>query len=75
MVDMAAQTKTIDRIPVMAVGRLEIPALTESLVRDGEADIGRGLLADPYWPQKVRSGRIEGIRPCVGCHECIYRQS
>jgi 2,4-dienoyl-CoA reductase-like NADH-dependent reductase (Old Yellow Enzyme family) len=25
--------------------------------------IGRALLADPAWPQKVRDGRIREIRP------------
>jgi 2-enoate reductase len=29
--------------------------------------IGRGLIADPYWPQKVWEGRVEDIRPCIGC--------
>ncbi|MBP1933654.1 NADH:flavin oxidoreductase/NADH oxidase [Ammoniphilus resinae] len=39
-------------IPVIAVGRLEDPALAESVVANGDADliaIARGLLRDPYW--------------------------
>ena len=36
--------------------------------------IGRGLLTDPYWVQKLRTGRTEHIRPCIGCHEgCLGR--
>lgn len=40
-------------IPVIAVGMLDEPALAESVVTNGDADlvaIGRGLLRDPYWP-------------------------
>ncbi len=72
MVDMAEKVKKIVNIPVMAVGRLDIPELAEKVVEEGKADmvvIGRGLLADPYWPNKVQEGRIDDIRPCIGCHD------
>jgi len=72
MVDMAEKVKKIVKIPVMAVGRLDMPELAEKVVEEGKADIvviGRGLLADPYWPIKVQEGRIEDIRPCIGCHD------
>jgi 2-enoate reductase len=39
---------------------------------EGKADfiaLGRALLADPEWPKKVREGRLEDIRPCIGCLE------
>jgi 2-enoate reductase len=77
MVDMAAEVKKVVNIPVTAVGRLEIPEIAESVISQGKADIvalGRGLLADPQWPVKVSTGKIEGIRPCIGCHDgCIGR--
>ena len=72
MVDMAEKVKKIVKIPVMAVGRLDIAELAEKVVEEGKADIvviGRGLLADPYWPIKAQEGRIEDIRPCIGCHD------
>ncbi|KUO96275.1 NADH:flavin oxidoreductase/NADH oxidase [Ferroacidibacillus organovorans] len=40
-------------IPVIAVGRLEDPALAEAVIANRDADlvaIARGLLKDPYWP-------------------------
>ncbi len=40
-------------IPVMAVGMLESPELSESILRNGYADfvaLGRELLRNPYWP-------------------------
>jgi 2-enoate reductase len=77
MVDMAALAKKAVKIPVIAVGRLEVPELAEKVIASGEADmvaLGRGLLADPYWPVKAAEGRPEDIRPCIGCHDgCLWR--
>jgi 2-enoate reductase len=77
MVDMAAEVKKVVRIPVIAVGRLELPELAEQVIAEGKADmvaLGRGLLADPYWVKKLEEGRKEHIRPCVGCLEgCMGR--
>jgi NADPH2 dehydrogenase len=39
-------------VPVIAVGILEEPALADSVIANGDADlvaIGRGMLRDPYW--------------------------
>ena len=77
MVDMAEEVKKIVRIPVIAVGRLDIPELAEQVIAERKADmiaIGRGLLADPFWVKKVEEGRPEQVRPCIGCHDgCMNR--
>ena len=77
MVDMAARVKEVVTIPVIAVGRLEVPELAEEVISSGKADmvaLGRGLLADSHWPMKASENRAEDIRPCIGCHEgCIWR--
>ncbi len=77
MVDMAARVKEVVNIPVIAVGKLDIPEQAEKVIEDGKADIialGRGLLADAYWPVKVAESKIEDIRPCIGCHDgCLGR--
>jgi 2-enoate reductase len=77
MVDMAEEVKKIAKIPVIAVGRLDMPGLAEQVIAEGKADmiaIGRGLLADPLWVKKVEEGRPKQIRPCVGCHDgCLNR--
>jgi 2-enoate reductase len=79
MVDMAARVKSKVRIPVMAVGRLDVPELAEEVIEQGKADLvalGRGLLADPEWPLKAREGLEADIRPCIGCHDgCMGRLS
>ena len=65
------------QIPVIAVGRLGYPELSEKLLAEGKADfiaLGRTLLADPQWPDKVQEGRLEDIRPCIGDYEgCLGR--
>jgi 2-enoate reductase len=77
LVDMAAQVKKRVKIPVITVGRMDIPDLAEKTLKDGKADIialGRGLLADPEWPKKVHQGNIEDIRPCYACWDgCLNR--
>jgi 2-enoate reductase len=77
MVDMAAEVKKVVKIPVIAVGRLDVPELAEKVIAEGKADlvaIGRGFLSDPHWARKVEEGRQKHIRPCVGCHDgCMGR--
>lgn len=73
---IAAVKKEV-RIPVIAVGRLGYPELAEKVIAEGKADfiaLGRSLLADPEWPRKVKEGRFDDIRPCVGDHDgCMGR--
>jgi len=72
MIDMAKKVKPVVKMPIIAVGKLHYPALAEKVLQEGSADfiaIGRGLLADPDWPNKVMEGRFEDIRPCIADHE------
>ena len=57
---------------MIAVGRLGDPATAERAVSQGKADfiaLGRPLIADPDWVEKVRRG--EPIRRCLACNTCI----
>ena len=62
-------------VPVVAVGKLGNPDLAEQALKDGHCDmvmLARPLLADPQWPNKVFSGRVDEIIPCIGDQEgCI----
>lgn len=76
LVDLAAAVKKEVRIPVIAQGRLYDPEIAEGVLRDGKADfvgMARGLLADPEWVRKVEQGRLEEIRLCTSCNQCIGR--
>ncbi len=65
------------RVPVIAVSRLGVPALARSVIENDKVDmvaLGRGLLADPYFPIKVKEGRDSEVLPCVACNEaCVGR--
>lgn len=70
-VDAAAYLKKHINVPVVCAGRMEDPELANRVIKDGLVDavgIARQLLADPEYPNKVREGRIEDIRPCIACH-------
>jgi 2,4-dienoyl-CoA reductase-like NADH-dependent reductase (Old Yellow Enzyme family) len=70
--DYAAAVKQRLKVPVIAAGRLGVPAIAARAVEDGKADfvlLGRPLLADPGWPNRVRSG--EPVRLCIACNTCV----
>ena len=64
-------------VPVVAVGKLGYPDLAEQALRDNKCDmvmLGRPLLADAEWCNKAYSGRVEEIRPCIGCQEACLNE-
>ena len=77
MVDLAEKVKKVSTLPILTVGRLHYPEVAEKVLEEGKADfivIGRGLLAEPEWVNKVKSGKTAEIRPCIGCHEgCLWQ--
>jgi 2-enoate reductase len=77
--ELAGKLKKVVRVPVIVAGKMDVPQLAEKAVEEGKADVialGRALLADPYWFSKIQKGRIEDIRPCIGCHDgCLGRTS
>jgi 2-enoate reductase len=76
-VNLAEKVKRVVKIPVIVAGKLGDPKLAEEVLEEGKADfvaLGRPLLADPDWANKVKEGRPEDITPCIGCHEgCLKR--
>lgn len=73
----AAIKESLERIPVIAVGRISDPVYAEKVLADGHADLvgmARAIIADPELPNKAREGRLEDIRPCLGDNEkCVHR--
>ena len=66
--------KEVTDKPVVAVGRLSSPDLMTSLVKKGVLDFvgaARPSIADPYLPAKIKEGRIDEIRECIGCNICV----
>jgi len=69
---LAMNIKQAVSIPVMASNRISTPDQADKIIRDGQADmvnLGRVLIADPFWPEKAKAGRPEEIRPCVACSQ------
>ena len=64
-------------VPVLCAGRMDDPDRALSALSDGVCDIismGRPLLADPEYVNKLRAGRRACIRPCISCQEgCMGR--
>jgi dimethylamine/trimethylamine dehydrogenase len=59
--------------PVVSVGRFTSPDTMLSQLRRGILDFigaARPSIADPFLPAKIRDGRIEDIRECIGCNIC-----
>ena len=60
--------------PVVGVGRYTSPEAMVTAVKSGVLDLigaARPSIADPFLPQKIREGRVEDIRECIGCNICV----
>lgn len=59
-------------IPVIATNRINMPEEAESIISSGQADMismARPFLADPEWPLKAASGRVNEINTCIACNQ------
>jgi dimethylamine/trimethylamine dehydrogenase len=60
--------------PVVGVGRYTSPDSMVSAIQRGVMDFigaARPSIADPFLPTKIKEGRIENIRECIGCNICV----
>jgi len=68
-----ASIRKLTRKPVVSVGRFTSPDAMVRQVRSGVLDLvgaARPSIADPFLPHKIREGRLEDIRECIGCNIC-----
>lgn len=68
-----AFVKQLTTKPVVGVGRFTSPDMMMSQLRRGILDFigaARPSIADPFLPQKIREGREDEIRECIGCNIC-----
>ena len=57
--------------PCMTMGNIRNPQVAEDILARGDADLigmGRGLIADPDWVNKVEFGDLCDIRKCISCN-------
>lgn len=64
-------------VPVICAGRMDNPDLAMRALNEGVCDmisLGRPLLADPEYVNKLKADKYAFIRPCISCQEgCLGR--
>lgn len=56
---------------IMASGNIRTPQIANDIIKNNYADIvtmGRGLIAEPNWVNKVKNNQISSIRKCISCN-------
>ena len=73
MLPLVDEIKKAVKVPVIAVGKINAE-LASQVLAEGRADfigMGRPLLADPELSNKVREGRVDDVRRCIYCMNCL----
>jgi 2,4-dienoyl-CoA reductase-like NADH-dependent reductase (Old Yellow Enzyme family) len=76
-VHLAAGIKSVIKIPLMHAQSIRDATQAERLLAAGMVDLvgmTRAHLADPHMVRKIREGREDQIKQCVGANYCIDRQ-
>ena len=71
-VRIAGDIKKAVNVPVSAVGRIVDADMAARVIESGMADmvaVGRPLLADPDWGEKIAAGKACDIRRCISCNK------
>src|ERR1043165_1371359 len=66
--------KQLTTKPVVGVGRYTSPDSMMAAIKRGVMDFigaARPSIADPFLPTKIKEGRAEDIRECIGCNICV----
>ena len=66
--------KKVVSIPVLSVGRITEAWFAEEMIATNKCDavlMGRAILCDPEFANKAYEGKIDDIRPCIGCLKCL----
>lgn len=67
--------KELVNVPVIASHRINDPLTAREMIGDGMCDMvamGRSLIADPFLPEKARTGRDDEIVHCVACAQGCF---
>jgi 2,4-dienoyl-CoA reductase-like NADH-dependent reductase (Old Yellow Enzyme family) len=75
MADHGVDFKKELNIPVMVISQHD-PAAADEAIGNGKYDIsavGRAVLCDPEYPNKIAAGTPEKIVTCIRCNTCLMR--
>jgi len=77
MTPFVRQVKSVvGDIPVVTNGRYTSPDDMLAVLKNGIGDIigaARPSIADPFLPTKIKEGRLDDIRECIGCNICVSK--
>ena len=76
--DLVTKIKSLTSKPVVTVGRFTSPDTMLAQIKSGRQDFigaARPSIADPFLPNKIKQGRLEDIRECIGCNICYAHNS
>lgn len=76
-VHLAAGIKSVLTLPLMHAQSIRDPVQAERILANGNCDLvgmTRAHIADPHLVMKIRDGREDQIKQCVGANYCIDRQ-
>ncbi len=76
-VHLAAGIKSVLTLPVMHAQSIRDPVQAERILANGMCDLvgmTRAHMADPHLVIKIRDGKEDQIKQCVGANYCIDRQ-
>src|SRR3954453_14853620 len=74
--EWTGQVRRATEKPIVGVGRLTNADQMAEIVRSGVWDIigaARPSISDPFLPAKIDEGRLDEIRECIGCNQCIVK--
>lgn len=74
---LASGIKAEVKIPLIHAQGIRDPLQAARILDEGHVDlvgITRGHIADPHFVNKMREGRLDEIKQCVGANYCIDRQ-
>jgi 2-enoate reductase len=73
--DLMKELKKVSKVPLLVAGRMDDPDIMAKAYQEGLVDmigLGRPLLADPDYTNKLKAGREQDIRPCLGCQDGCF---
>ncbi len=74
----AEEIKKHVKIPVITSHTLRDPEYCERILAEGKTDmvgLSRQLIADPYWANKAKEGKVKEIRKCISCLVGCWQES
>ncbi|MDX1656985.1 MAG: FAD-dependent oxidoreductase, partial [Candidatus Competibacteraceae bacterium] len=74
---LASGIKAEVKVPLIHAQGIRDPMAAARIIDEGHVDlvgITRGHIADPHFVNKMKEGRLDEIKQCVGANYCIDRQ-